>query len=338
MSEWNFELEGGSSLKLTTKGKYCDRDILIKSLGGGGEAVTAPILDSLYPIVLDKETGTYTPSYTDIMETFTAMAEGTGTLMPAIDWSEWEGSGGNDLSYGDNARLPSFLLGVATKDSSSPSSLIFGHAIQDGGNYVYLHYDNTFEIKTAGTNMIGCSLREEFGYNEVTSAEQYDRIYDAIKKGQQVHISPSYYDDFVPFSYSATLFDIENLEEDPGVMAFVGPLYGDDIIQVVGLIKGQEPQHRMYYSEDRIVYVQDITNYDPAVHNAYGPVTGNLVEAYSLSALKDSDKTYLQFSYYDNASLDPIVYGHYDKSNDAVEVCKLEEDGTLTFKTVSFNE
>ena len=302
---------------------------------GGG---SAPILDSLYPIVLDKETGTYTPSYTDIMETFTAMAEGTGTLMPAIDWSEWEGSGGNDLSYGDNARLPSFLLGVATKDSSSPISLIFGHAIQDGGSYVYLHYDNTFEIKTAGTNMIGSSLREEFGYGEVTSAEQYDRIYDAIKKGQQVHISPSVYSDFVPYSYMATFADIEEADEDPGMIAFMGPFYGHNVLAVIGLVRGQEPLTMAYISQDYICYTQDITDYDPATQNAYDPVIANLVDGYALSALQDGDKTYLQISQYDNTTLDPIVYAHYDKSNDAVEVCKLEEDGTLTFKTVSFNE
>ena len=34
MSEFNITVEGGSSVKLPTAGKYCDRDILITSTGG----------------------------------------------------------------------------------------------------------------------------------------------------------------------------------------------------------------------------------------------------------------------------------------------------------------
>ena len=35
---FNIEVEGGSSVRLPTAGKYCDRDIVIKALGGGGGA------------------------------------------------------------------------------------------------------------------------------------------------------------------------------------------------------------------------------------------------------------------------------------------------------------
>ena len=36
MSEHNITVEGGSSVRLKTAGKYCDRDIVVTSTGGGG--------------------------------------------------------------------------------------------------------------------------------------------------------------------------------------------------------------------------------------------------------------------------------------------------------------
>ena len=36
MSEFNIEVQGGSSVRLPTAGKYCDRDIIVTASGGGG--------------------------------------------------------------------------------------------------------------------------------------------------------------------------------------------------------------------------------------------------------------------------------------------------------------
>jgi hypothetical protein len=36
MSEFNITVDGGSSVRLLTAGKYCDRDIVITATGGGG--------------------------------------------------------------------------------------------------------------------------------------------------------------------------------------------------------------------------------------------------------------------------------------------------------------
>lgn len=36
MSEFNVEVQGGSSVRLPTGGKYCDRDIIVTASGGGG--------------------------------------------------------------------------------------------------------------------------------------------------------------------------------------------------------------------------------------------------------------------------------------------------------------
>lgn len=39
MSEFNIEVQGGSSVRLPTAGKYCDRDIIVTASGGGTEEI-----------------------------------------------------------------------------------------------------------------------------------------------------------------------------------------------------------------------------------------------------------------------------------------------------------
>ena len=43
MSEFNIEVAGGSSVRLPTAGKYCDRDIVITATGGGGGGVETQV-------------------------------------------------------------------------------------------------------------------------------------------------------------------------------------------------------------------------------------------------------------------------------------------------------
>jgi hypothetical protein len=40
MSEHNITVEGGSAVRLKTAGKYCDRDIIVTAIGGGGSGIT----------------------------------------------------------------------------------------------------------------------------------------------------------------------------------------------------------------------------------------------------------------------------------------------------------
>lgn len=42
---FNIEVEGGSSVRLPTAGKYCDRDIVITATGGGGENKLMGVID-----------------------------------------------------------------------------------------------------------------------------------------------------------------------------------------------------------------------------------------------------------------------------------------------------
>lgn len=49
MSEFNIEVDGGSSVRLPTAGKYCDRDIVVTATGGGvDEFFVAPISSAVY--------------------------------------------------------------------------------------------------------------------------------------------------------------------------------------------------------------------------------------------------------------------------------------------------
>ena len=50
---FNIEVEGGTSVRLPTAGKYCDRDIVVTATGGGG---AEPVIESLEIT----ENGTYT--------------------------------------------------------------------------------------------------------------------------------------------------------------------------------------------------------------------------------------------------------------------------------------
>lgn len=56
MSEFNITVEGGSSIRLLTSGKYCEEDIVIKATGGGGTTPANPIIEPLSVT----ENGTYT--------------------------------------------------------------------------------------------------------------------------------------------------------------------------------------------------------------------------------------------------------------------------------------
>lgn len=58
MSEFNIEVQGGSSVRLPTAGKYCDRDIIVTASGGGGTEEIEQIIDQSG--VLDSTDGTAT--------------------------------------------------------------------------------------------------------------------------------------------------------------------------------------------------------------------------------------------------------------------------------------
>jgi hypothetical protein len=58
MSEFNIEVQGGSSVRLPTAGKYCEKDIIVTASGGGGTEEIENIIDQSG--VLDSTDGTAT--------------------------------------------------------------------------------------------------------------------------------------------------------------------------------------------------------------------------------------------------------------------------------------
>ena len=63
MSEHNITVEGGTSIRLPTAGKYCDRDIIITAGGGGGGSGGGGTVDGLQYITVTFSEPTYN-SYT----------------------------------------------------------------------------------------------------------------------------------------------------------------------------------------------------------------------------------------------------------------------------------
>lgn len=56
MSEFNIEVEGGSSVRLPTAGKYCDRDIVVSATDVSGETLKKMIDGNIGEFTLPKDT------------------------------------------------------------------------------------------------------------------------------------------------------------------------------------------------------------------------------------------------------------------------------------------
>lgn len=76
MSEFNIEVAGGSSVRLTTAGKYCDRDIVVTATGGGEQDHT--VEDGLI-------TGTLTEYTNDRVESVRPSAFSTMTALEKVE-------------------------------------------------------------------------------------------------------------------------------------------------------------------------------------------------------------------------------------------------------------
>jgi hypothetical protein len=66
MSEFNIEVQGGSSVRLPTAGKYCEKDIIVTASGGGGTEEIENIIDASG--VLDSTDGTVTDKVEQLID------------------------------------------------------------------------------------------------------------------------------------------------------------------------------------------------------------------------------------------------------------------------------
>lgn len=66
MSEFNIEVQGGSSVRLPTAGKYCEKDIIVTASGGGGTEEIEQIIDQSG--VLETTDGTATEKVEQLID------------------------------------------------------------------------------------------------------------------------------------------------------------------------------------------------------------------------------------------------------------------------------
>lgn len=68
MSEFNIEVQGGSSVRLPTGGKYCDRDIIVTASGGGGTEEIENLIDQSGVLGTTDETVTVTEKVEQLID------------------------------------------------------------------------------------------------------------------------------------------------------------------------------------------------------------------------------------------------------------------------------
>lgn len=132
---FNIEVEGGTSVRLPTAGKYCDRDIVITATG----AATAPVVQPLDV----KENGTYTaPDGVDGYSPITVNVEASGGDLPAgysrVDYIQFNGEQTVDtgivcnqntkiqLAFTRERSTQHYLFGVASSDNTASVTAYLG--------------------------------------------------------------------------------------------------------------------------------------------------------------------------------------------------------------------
>ena len=68
MSEFNIEVQGGSSVRLPTAGKYCEQDIIVTASGGGDSSELENLIDASGVLGTTDETATATDKVEKLIE------------------------------------------------------------------------------------------------------------------------------------------------------------------------------------------------------------------------------------------------------------------------------
>lgn len=180
MSEHKITVEGGSSVRLPTSGKYCDRDIIVTAQGGGTElpALTSPAAES--DVVKGKEfidasgvkkTGTVEEVDGAVFMDNCAEFSPDGDYMVAVGTFP---SGNGKLIRGDSAVIvpvPGDWLGDAT-----PEDVVAGKT-----------FTSAYGVKRAGTAQLGVTLpvlSDPAGENDVREGKEYIDADGALRDGR----------------------------------------------------------------------------------------------------------------------------------------------------------
>lgn len=106
MSEFNIEVQGGSSVRLPTAGKYCDRDIIVTASGGGGTE------EKVKGIIFSEFTGIYNmPTVADLRSIPAEMGNGGAYWYHLFGNYSTSGNGGLFTSLKE-VYLPDGILSI----------------------------------------------------------------------------------------------------------------------------------------------------------------------------------------------------------------------------------
>lgn len=161
MSEFNIEVQSGSSVRLPTAGKYCDRDIIVTASGGGGAEEIENIIDASG--VLESTDGTVTEK----VATVTNMAEllkalNTLKVAPALVPERIEFYIDNEIvslseAFRDTKNLK-FMVGINTSKTTNIKRAFNSSGIEEIQRP--LDFSSVTSISNAGAFGNATSLRE----------------------------------------------------------------------------------------------------------------------------------------------------------------------------------
>lgn len=199
MSDINITVEGGTSKRLLTAGKYCDRDIVVTATGGGGGSVNEYFAKTLDEVDCDEATEINAYAFyenTGIKRVRFANATSVGAYqfqncsnLVSVDLPAAEGEIGSSFCNGckklESVNIPKITaLGNYAFQNANIIKKIDLPSVQSFGNYA-LRYTNDLEalilrwadgIVTRGSSvLVSSAIASKKGYIYVPSAlvEEY---------------------------------------------------------------------------------------------------------------------------------------------------------------------
>jgi hypothetical protein len=185
MNEFNIEVQGGSSVRLPTAGKYCEKDIIITASGGGGAEEIENIIDESGVLGTTDETVTvmekieqlidYASFKTIIQESLYANSNYSarpfnGTSVK--DVSMFDFSKTQNLSYGFTRSELERLIIDASNVTSMQDMCAYCKNLKS-----VVFTNETFKVSNIINAFNGCSSLETINILDVSNCSQLGAVY-----------------------------------------------------------------------------------------------------------------------------------------------------------------